>query len=82
MVKAPANRLNPIPKRSEGRRAKLKMKVKRKGTRTRTETESSKVVKIVRLTYALKLIFIPDFRRLTSTSLNKGKNWTVLSPRT
>jgi len=46
----------------------------------RKEMETSKVIRIVKLTYALKLILIPDFRKFLSMSLNRGKNRSVFSP--
>jgi len=82
IVEAPANKLAPIPKRSEEIKEKLRIEIKMKGNIVRREMETSKVTRIAKLTYALKLILIPDFRKFLSTSLNRGKNRTVFSPTT
>jgi hypothetical protein len=73
-VIAPARRLNPTPKRSDKTRETLKMKNKSKGTTTITVLNIKKLARIAVLTYALKLLFIPDFLKLESRSLNSGKS--------
>ena len=81
-VEAPANKLVPIPKRSEEIKGKLRIEIKMKENVVRKEMETSKVIRIAKLTYALKLILIPDFRKFLSMSLNRGKNRAVFSPTT
>ena len=51
-----------------------------RGIRIRREMEASRLIRMAKLTYALKLIFIPDLLKFTSTSLNKGKKRAVFSP--
>ena len=50
------------------------------GIKTKREMEASRLMRMAKLTYALKLIFIPDFIKFTSTFLNRGKKRAVFSP--
>lgn len=76
----PANKLPPSPKINEERKGRPRVTMRMVGIKIIIETETSMDIKIVKLTYALKLIFIPDFRRFTLKSLKKGKNLVILSP--
>jgi len=80
MVTPPANKLPPSPKRREERKGKLRITMRMVGIKIISETETSMDIKMAKLTYALKLIFIPDLRRFTLKSLKKGKNRAILSP--
>ena len=50
------------------------------GVRIRADSETIRLARIVRLTYALKVIFISYLSRFLSRSLNNGINFAVLSP--
>ncbi|MCW4055425.1 MAG: hypothetical protein NWE82_01430 [Candidatus Bathyarchaeota archaeon] len=82
MVTPPANKLPPSPKRREERKGKPRITMRMVGIEIITETETSIDIQMAKLTYALKLIFIPDLRRFTPMSLKKGKNRAILSPMT
>lgn len=80
MVTPPANKLPPSPKIKEERKGRPRATMRMVGIKIITETETSIDIKIVKLTYALKLIFIPDLRRFPLRSWKKGKNREILSP--
>jgi hypothetical protein len=80
IVNAPPRRLKPTPKRSDKDKDRLTTKYSVMGTTKIVEIKTSKLARIAVLTYALKLVFIPDFFKLESRSVNNGRALLILSP--